>query len=59
MLIPARGCFFLQVAGSMLAGALFVMRQKIRKLLRLGKPEDEKALEADPIADETGTGLAA
>lgn len=37
---PGSGLLFLQVGGSMLAGAMFVLRQKIRKLLRLGKPEE-------------------
>lgn len=52
---PGSGLLFLQVGGSMLAGALFVLRQKIRKLLRLGKPEDEKSLAEKPAADTAET----
>jgi hypothetical protein len=36
---PGSGLLFLQVGGSMLAGAMFVLRAKIRKLFRLNKPE--------------------
>lgn len=35
---PGTGILFLQVGGSMLAGALFALRAKIRKLFRLGSP---------------------
>lgn len=34
---PGSGLLFLQVAGSMLAGALFIVRSKLRKIFRLGK----------------------
>lgn len=37
---PGSGLLFFQVGGSMLAGAMFVLRSKIRKLLRLGKPAE-------------------
>lgn len=38
---PGSGLLFLQVGGSMLAGALFALRAKIRKLFRLGNPVAE------------------
>lgn len=34
---PGSGLLFLQVAGSMLAGALFIVRSKLRRIFRLGK----------------------
>lgn len=40
---PGSGLLFLQVGGSMLLGATYVLRAKIRKLLRLGNPAEEKA----------------
>lgn len=52
---PGSGLLFLQVGGSMVAGALFLLRQKIRKLLRLGKPEGEKALAEKPSVDTAET----
>ncbi len=42
---PGSGLLFFQVGGSMLAGALFVLRSKIRKLFRLKTPA--KAAEAN------------
>jgi hypothetical protein len=39
---PGSGLLFLQVGGSMLAGALFALRAKIRKLFRMGNPEPER-----------------
>jgi hypothetical protein len=39
---PGSGLLFLQMGGSMLAGALFVMRARIRKLLGL-KPKTRPA----------------
>jgi ascorbate-specific PTS system EIIC-type component UlaA len=45
---PGSGLLAIQVGGSMLAGALFILRSKIRKLFRMGaaetKPESEKNL---------------
>lgn len=38
---PGTGILFLQVGGSMLAGVLFALRAKIRKLFRLGSPATE------------------
>lgn len=51
---PGSGLLFFQVGGSMLAGALFVLRAKVRKLLRLGKPENAET--NNQIAGEAGTG---
>lgn len=39
---PGSGLLFLQVAGSMLAGALFIVRSKLRKFFRLGKDQIEE-----------------
>jgi hypothetical protein len=39
---PGSGLLFLQVAGSMLAGALFIVRSKLRRLFRLGKDRVEE-----------------
>jgi hypothetical protein len=39
---PGSGLLFLQVAGSMLAGGLFVVRSKLRKLFRFGRGAEEK-----------------
>lgn len=59
---PGSGLLFFQVGGSMLAGALFVMRAKIRKMLGLkAKPEPTSIshLDEDPSESEaalrTGT----
>lgn len=49
---PGSGLLAIQVGGSMLAGALFVLRTKIRKLLRMGPPEAKP--EADPGPTESG-----
>jgi hypothetical protein len=46
---PGSGLLFIQVGGSMLAGAMFVLRAKLRKLFRLGNPtktEDQPKTEA-------------
>lgn len=50
---PGSGLLFLQVGGSMLAGALFVLRAKVRKLFRLGNPATEATdeVEADANAE--------
>ena len=47
---PGSGLLFLQIGGSMLAGALFVLRAKIRKLFRLSDPVPESM-------DEDATGF--
>ncbi|HEY1963518.1 MAG TPA: hypothetical protein VGG59_01240 [Acidobacteriaceae bacterium] len=39
---PGSGLLFLQVAGSMAAGALFIVRSKLRKLFHLGKHRVEE-----------------
>jgi hypothetical protein len=46
---PGSGLLFLQVAGSMAAGALFIVRSKLRKLFRLGKNHvEEQPIEQQP-----------
>jgi hypothetical protein len=40
---PGSGLLFLQVAGSMVAGALFIVRTKLRKVFRFGKNQVEEA----------------
>jgi hypothetical protein len=51
---PGSGLLFFQVGGSMLAGALFMVRSKIRKLLRL-KPLESETKSADAeSAPKTG-----
>jgi hypothetical protein len=39
---PGSGLLLLQIAGSMAAGALFIVRSKLRKLFRLGKTHVEE-----------------
>ena len=39
---PGSGLLFLQVAGSMVAGALFIVRSKLRKLFHRGQPHMEE-----------------
>ena len=39
---PGSGLLFLQVAGSMAAGALFIVRSKLRKLFHMGKNRVEE-----------------
>jgi hypothetical protein len=46
---PGSGLLFLQVAGSMLAGGLFIVRSKLRKLFRLGRNHVQ-----EPITVEQG-----
>lgn len=41
---PGSGLLFFQMGGSMLAGFLFVMRAKIRKLFGLGPKPDANAV---------------
>jgi hypothetical protein len=50
---PGSGLLFFQIGGSMLAGALFVMRTKVRKLLGL-KPPAER--ESPLTKEESATG---
>ena len=42
---PGSGLLAVQVGGSMLAGALFILRTKIRKLFRMGPPATSSATE--------------
>jgi len=44
---PGSGLLAIQVGGSMLAGALFVLRSKVRKLLRLAPPQPKPEAESD------------
>ena len=53
---PGSGLLFLQVGGSMLAGAMFVLRAKIRKLFRMGTPPEISEQAKSKAADEAGTG---
>lgn len=39
---PGSGLLLLQIAGSMAAGTLFIVRSKLRKLFRLGKTHVEE-----------------
>lgn len=38
---PGSGLLAVQVGGSMLAGGLFILRSKIRRLFRMGTPEEK------------------
>lgn len=53
---PGSGLLFLQVGGSMLAGALFAFRAKIRKLFRMEDKHTEIVEEADGTPGEAETG---
>lgn len=52
---PGSGLLFLQVGGSMLAGAMFVLRAKVRKLFRLGNPAQSGTTKKTDAAREAGT----
>lgn len=49
---PGSGLLAIQVGGSMLAGGLFILRSKIRRLFRMSSPEErieaEKATQPEP-----------
>jgi hypothetical protein len=49
---PGSGLLAVQVGGSMLAGALFVLRSKIRKLLRMSPPPSEASPDEKDAASE-------
>jgi hypothetical protein len=53
---PGSGLLFFQVGGSMLAGCLFVLRAKIRKLLGLGNPAEKADQTKKGAVGEAGTG---
>lgn len=53
---PGSGLLFFQVGGSMLAGTLFVLRAKIRKLLGLKNPDARAGRIKNDAVGETGTG---
>lgn len=46
---PGSGLLFFQVGGSMLAGALFVLRARLRKLFGMKAPASKTAT---PLADD-------
>jgi hypothetical protein len=50
---PGSGLLAVQVGGSMLAGALFILRSKIRKLFRMSTPETKPETEKD-LQSEAG-----
>ncbi len=56
---PGSGLLFLQVGGSMLAGAMFVLRAKIRKLFGLGNPAETKEQPKSDSADDASAGTEA
>jgi hypothetical protein len=45
---PGSGLLFLQVAGSMVAGALFIVRSKLRKLFHRGQSH----IEEQPVVEQ-------
>ena len=50
---PGSGLLFLQVGGSMLAGAVFVLRNKVRKFFGLASAADKNILPSDmPSAEK-------
>ena len=51
---PGSGLLAFQVGGSMLAGALFILRAKIRKLFGLSSPGQEKAASEATRTPESG-----
>lgn len=53
---PGSGLLFFQVGGSMLAGSLFVLRAKIRKLLGLRNPAENADRTKNRAMGEAGTG---
>lgn len=53
---PGSGLLFLQVGGSMLAGALFAFRAKIRKLFRMEDKHTESTEDNHGPAGEAETG---
>ena len=50
---PGSGLLAIQVGGSMLAGALFILRSKIRKLFRMAPPESKPDPKGD-LPSESG-----
>jgi hypothetical protein len=51
---PGSGLLAVQVGGSMLAGGLFVLRSKLRKLLRLSPSAPPSETQDDKDQRETG-----
>jgi hypothetical protein len=54
---PGSGLLFFQVGGSMLAGSLFVLRAKIRKLLGLRNPAENADGTKNSALGDAGTGF--
>jgi hypothetical protein len=52
---PGSGLLVFQLGGSMLAGALFVLRRKLRRLLGRGRPMEEGVSRPDQstVAEES------
>lgn len=50
---PGSGLLAFQVGGSMLAGGLFILRSKIRKLFRMSSPPPEEATPEESTPTET------
>lgn len=51
---PGSGLLAFQIGGSMLAGGLFIIRSKLRKLFRMSSPAEEKAVTEPTPKAETG-----
>lgn len=52
---PGSGFVFLQVAGSMMAGTIFYLRHRLKKLLGFARKTDEMPPSSAGINDEPGT----
>jgi hypothetical protein len=48
---PGSGLLAVQVGGSMLAGALFILRSKLRRLFRLSSPSEKTEAEKSTPAE--------
>jgi hypothetical protein len=46
---PGSGLLIFQVGGSMLAGAYLVLRQKVHKIFRLGRPKKESTSKENQV----------
>ena len=51
---PGSGLLAFQVGGSMLAGGLFILRSKIRRLFRMTPPEEQKVPAKETKPNPTG-----
>lgn len=50
---PGSGLLAFQVGGSMLAGGLFILRSKIRKLFRMSPPQQQEETSAEKSSETT------